>query len=216
MKLAVKPLVVSTAALGLIFGVAQNAQAALITGVTVSTNMGSYAIAYNIENTVNGKGLPGDIPSLTGNHAAGEASNQWASAANTLTGQITFNLNGKYNLAGFSFWNFNGASNAGIKDVTVKYSTDGTTFTTITGSPTQFAIGANGAAEPPEQFSFSPVVASHVQFVVSSNYGSAAGSGFSEAQFDGTPAQPQSVPEPSSLLALLAFGLGGVSLRKRL
>ena len=127
-----------------------------------------------------------------------------------------FNLNGSHKLAGFSFWNFNGNNFRGIKDVTVKYSTDGTNFTTITGAPTQFAIGASYAAEPPEQFSFSPVVASHVQFVVSSNYGSAAGSGFSEAQFDGTPAQPQSVPEPSSLLALLAFGLGGVSLRKRL
>ncbi|WP_371731313.1 PEP-CTERM sorting domain-containing protein [Microcystis aeruginosa] len=49
------------------------------------------------------------------------------------------------------------------------------------------------------------------RFVVASNWGFSGATGFSEVQFDGTP-----VPEPSALLALLAFGLGGVSLRKRL
>lgn len=206
MKLAVKPLVVSTAALGLIFGVAQNAQAALITGITASTDMGSNGT--NIINTVNGQGLPGNTPSLTGTHALA-AFNAWAGSQST--GNITFNLNGSYSLTGFSFWNLNNPGNtAGIKDVTVQSSTNGTTWTTIAGAPTQFAIAAN-APQSPEQFSFSPVTASFVRFVVASNWGFSGATGFSEVQFDGTP-----VPEPSSLLALLAFGLGGVSLRKRL
>ena len=94
MKLAIKPLVVSTAALSLMFGVAQNAQAALIKGVTVSTTMGAYTNSPDIANTVNGKGLPDDKPSLTGNHAAGSTSNSWSSSDSTLSGEITFNLNG--------------------------------------------------------------------------------------------------------------------------
>jgi hypothetical protein len=217
MKLAIKPLVVSTAALGLIFAVAQNAQAALITGVTASTDMGTVNTStVNIADTVNGQGLPGNTPSLTGTHNQAVAGNSWLSQNGTLTGNITFNLNGSYNLAGFSFWNFNrDIFTGGIKDVTVQSSTNGTTWTTIAGAPNQFAIAANAPINP-EQFSFSPVTASFVRFVVASNWGFSNGSGFSEVQFDGTPAQPQPVPEPSALLALLAFGLGGVSLRKRL
>jgi hypothetical protein len=206
MKLAIKPLVVSTAALSLMFGVAQNAQAALITGITASTDMGSNGT--NIINTVNGQGLPSNTPSLTGAHQTATGGNAWL--GNQSTGNITFNLNGSYSLTGFSFWNLNNPGNtAGIKDVTVQSSTNGTTWTTIAGAPTQFAIAAN-APQSPEQFSFSPVTASFVRFVVSSNWGGSF-AGFSEVQFHGTP-----VPEPSALLALLAFGLGGVSLRKRL
>lgn len=204
MKLAIKPLVLSTASLGLIFGVAQNAQAALITGVTVSTDMGSNGT--NIINTVNGVGLPSNTPSLTGNHATAIGGNAWLSAANIATGNITFNLNGSYSLAGFSFWNFNrDIFSGGIKDVTVQSSTDGTTWTTIAGAPVQFAIAAN-APIAPEVISFSPVTASFVRFVVASNWGFSS-TGFSEVQFNGTPTP---VPEPSSLLALLTFGLAGV------
>jgi hypothetical protein len=199
-------------------GVAQKAQAALIPNITASTNMGS-AFSTNIANTVNGAGLPSNTPSLTGSHAGGSVSNAWFGTA--LTGNITFNLNGSYSLAGFSFWNFNGQRTVGIKGVTVQASTNGTTFTTIAGAPTQFAIAAtSSAAVNPETFSFSsPVTASFVRFVVASNWDSINGTGFSEVQFNRTPDQPpqlQSVPESSSLLALLAFGLAGVGLRKRM
>ncbi|GCA94069.1 MAG: discoidin domain-containing protein [Microcystis sp. LE18-22.4A] len=215
MKLAIKPLVLSTATLGLIFGVTQNAQAALITGVTASTDMGVVNPAdVNIADTVNGRGLPGNTPSLTGNHATAIGGNAWLSAPNIVTGNVTFNLNGSYSLAGFSFWNFNrDIFTAGIKDVTVQSSTNGTTWTTIAGAPVQFAIAAN-AAIPPAVYSFSPVTASFVRFVVASNWGwTGSNAGFSEVQFDGTPIP---VPEPSSLLALLAFGLAGVGFRKRI
>ncbi|MFN4851972.1 discoidin domain-containing protein [Microcystis sp.] len=218
MKVAIAPIVLSTASLGLMLGVAQNAQAALIPNITASTDMGSFASA-NIANTVNGAGLPSNTPSLTGSHAAATLTNAWLGTA--FTGNITFNLNGSYSLAGFSFWNFNAQRTAGIKGVTVQSSTNGTTFTTIAGAPTQFAIAAtNAAAVNPETFSFSsPVTASFVRFVVASNWDSVNGTGFSEVQFDRTPDQPpqlQSVPESSSLLALLAFGLAGVGFRKRM
>ena len=215
MRVPIAPIVLSTASLGLMLGVAQKAQAALITGVTASTDMGN--VSSSVTNTVNGAGLPSNIPSLTGLHAVADGTNAWLGS--TATGNITFDLKGSYSLAGFSFWNYNRINfNRGIKDVTVQSSTNGTTWTTIAVAPTQFAIAANAAINP-QTFSFSsPVTASFVRFVVASNWGSTA-TGFSEVQFNGTPAQPpgpQSVPESSSLLALLAFGLAGVGFRKRM
>ncbi|MFM2028467.1 MAG: hypothetical protein RLZZ339_3184, partial [Cyanobacteriota bacterium] len=112
MKVAIAPIVLSTASLGLMLGVAENAQAALIPNITASTNMGS-AFSTNIANTVNGAGLPSNTPSLTGSHAAATVTNAWFGTA--LTGNITFNLNGSYSLAGFSFWNFNGQRTIAIK-----------------------------------------------------------------------------------------------------
>ena len=52
------------------WGVAQNAQAAtLIPGVTASTTISTQSMPpWNINDTVNGKGLPGNNPSLTGVH----------------------------------------------------------------------------------------------------------------------------------------------------
>ncbi len=211
MKVAIAPIVLSTASLGLMLGVAQNAQAALIPNITASTDMGNVNTLVNIANTVNGAGLlPGDTPSLTGIHAVARPSNSWLGS--TATGNITFDLNGSYSLTGFSFWNYNRTNfDRGIKDVTVQSSIDGTTWTTIAGAPTQFAIASNNPILP-KVFSFSPVTASFVRFVVDSNWqtGTPTNTGFSEVQFNGT-----KIPEPSSLLALLAVGLAGVGLRKR-
>ena len=176
-----------------------------ITGVTATTNMGSGS-GTNIQNTVNGAGLPGNTPSLTGLHAAGTASNLWVSPEGTTTGNIDFNLNGSYNLSGFSFWNFNAFKNAGIKDVSILTSTDGLAYTSLAGAPTQFAIGVNAAPENPEIFTFSATTASFVRFTVTSNYGT-PDTGFSEVQFDSATAA--AVPfdfEPS----LGVVGLGVV------
>lgn len=202
----------TTVGLGLL---APNARAALISGVTVSTNMGGAISSIEAGYTVNGAGLPGDVPSLTGDHASGDASaNAWFSSIGTPTGNITFNLNGTYSLAGFSFWNFNGNNQVGINGVTVQSSTDGTNFSTIADAPTQFAIGTFADVTPPEIVSFSPVTASYVRFVVTSNYGATV-TGFSEVQFDGTPVTPAATPEPGTVLGLLAIGGGLVATRRR-
>jgi F5/8 type C domain len=207
-------LTLGLATLALSIVTASTAQAALINGVTVTTTMGNIFAGYDINNIVNGSGLPGNTPSLTGTHAAADTSNTWAGDL-AVGNLITFNLNGTYSLAGFSLWNFNGNSNIGVKDVNVLSSTDGTNFTSVAGAPTQFAIGANAAPESPQQFSFAPVTASYVRFQILSNQnftGTGNPAGLSEVQFNS--ASTTSVPEPLTILGTLA-GLGGGAVLKR-
>jgi hypothetical protein len=164
-----------------------------ITGVTATTDMGTTG-ARNIQNTVNGAGLPSNTPSLTGLHAVPNASNAWFSRIGTTTGNITFDLGGSYTLTGFSFWNYNEVGIRGIKDVSILTSTDGLAYTSLAGAPSQFAIGANFAPQNPEQFTFSPTTTSFVRFTVASNWSdinnTSIVTGFSEVQFDGTAATP--------------------------
>ncbi|PSB40270.1 discoidin domain-containing protein, partial [Chamaesiphon polymorphus] len=192
-----KNLTIGLATLVLSIANAPNAQAALINGVTVTTNMGAL-LGTNINNIVNGVGLPGDIPSLTETHAVGSPSNAWIGTLST-NNLITFNLNGSYNLGGFSLWNFNPTTTFGVRGVNILTSIDGTNFTTLAGAPTQFADGADNAPESPEQFSFAPVTASFVRFQVLTNTGnSRPQAGLLEVQFDSASATVSStaVPEP--------------------
>jgi len=105
--------------------------------------------------------------------------NSWRSAilSNTQgttipSGTITFNLNGSYNLSGFTFWNLGGSSaeltRQGIKNVTIQYSNNGgTTWSTLSGAPIVFAQGTFGSpatSQTPQQFSFASVAATNVRF----------------------------------------------------
>lgn len=161
-----------------------------ITGVTASTNMGTNHPAIDIQNTVNGAGLPSNTPALTGLHDRGDNPNVWFSSNGVTTGNIDFNLGGSYNLSGFSFWNLNAHHGAGINGVIISTSTDGSAFTSLAGAPTQFSLGQHFSSQNPEIFAFSPTLASYVRFTVTSNYGDNTNTGFSEVQFDGTAATP--------------------------
>ncbi|AKE64735.1 putative Bacterial Ig-like domain (group 1) [Microcystis aeruginosa NIES-2549] len=220
MKLAIRPLVLSTATFGLMLGVSQNAQAAgLIPRVTAST--ANSASGWNIANTVNGVGLPSNTPSLTENHNVTNSTNSWRT--NTIpvgtplsSVTIEFNFNRIYNLAGFSFWNLSSSSaTQGINTLTIEYKLNTGAWTTLTGPgvPLAFAQGTTSTTSSisPQVFNFSPVYATNVRFSNMTNHGGSGNNrrlGFSEIQF-------RSIPEPSSTLALLALGLGGVGLRKR-
>jgi hypothetical protein len=215
LEMSNKNFVLGLATLALSIANAPNAQAALINGVTVSTDMGERLPFLGINNIVNGSGLPGNTPSLTGLHRDGSfAGTSWLSNP-VITGNITFNLNGTYSLGGFSLWNFNGDNSFGVKGVNVLTSTDGSTFTTVAGSPTQFQIGSYFTTESPEVFSFAPVTASYIRFQVLSNYGSPFVTGLSEVQFNGTPAAT-AVPEPFTILGTLTGLGGGAALKRRL
>jgi hypothetical protein len=97
-------------------------------------------------------------------------------------------------------WNFNGFNQTGVKDLTILGSRDGINFAPIAGAPSHFAIGANGASELAELFSFSST-ASFVRFDILSTYG-VFDFGLSEVMFTGAP----SVPEPSGVI-LAASGM---------
>jgi F5/8 type C domain len=191
------------------------ARAALITGVTATTDMGTQG-GTSLTGIINGTGLPGNVPSLSGQHAIPSNFNYWASQNNTITGNVTFNLNGTYNLTSFSLWNYgaSGFGTPGVKGVTIQTSIDGTNFTTLLGAPTQFAEVA-GSTRNPEIINFAPVDAAYVKFQILSNYGYPTNTALSEVQFNGT-AVATSVPEPLTILGTLtAFG-GGAALKRRL
>jgi hypothetical protein len=182
-----------------------SAPAGYITGVTATTTMG--LASGNIAHIVDGSGL--SSLSLTATHAVVDNpnSNSWLSSPALPVGLVTFDLHGAYTLVGMSVWNWNFTSFDQVQGVGVSTSTDGVTFTPLAGGPTTFAQGALGAApEPPQQFTFGPVVADFVRFDILSNYGGAFGTGLSEVGFDGTPVTPAVPAPPTLLLGLVGAG----------
>lgn len=183
------------------------ASADYISGVTATTDMGA-GFGTDIQTTVNGNGL--SSPSLTATHDATSPFNSWVSSQGSLTGTITFNLGGLYNVSGFSFWNQNNGGPGpfgitGISNVQVLYSGDGTHFSSLPGGPSVFAQVMTDDGSPPQMFSFPSVKASAFQFNVLGNYGDPSESGFAEVAFNGTAAATP-VP-PSFTLCVSAFAM---------
>jgi hypothetical protein len=186
-----------------VFSIPASLSAALVTGVTATTNMGS-GFGSSLANTVNGVGLTGNVPSLTSPHASSEPTNAWSSNPSIVTGNVDFTFPSAQPIGGFSFWNSNNGGpgdfgSSGINGVNVSYSLDGVTFLPVPGAPTTFAqVMGNGPAAP-ETFTFVPVTASRVRFGITSNHGDrrdGGQTGFAEVQFN-------TIPEP----ATFGFGL---------
>ena len=184
-----------------LFTAASTMQAAPITAVVASTDMGTSGVTL-LSHIVDGSGLSAYNFSAT--HAAGDPTNDWVSLA--VTGTITFNLGGLHNLDGMAVWNFNTANIFGVQALTVAGSTDGVNFSAIAGAPSVFAIGQFFAPESAQLFSFS-TTASFIRFTITSNYGALTGTGLSEVMFD-------TVPEPASC-ALLGAGLAALAYLRR-
>jgi F5/8 type C domain len=210
-----KKFTLGLATLALSIAHASTAQAALITGVTATTDMGNFLPDIDINGVVNGAGL--SSLSLNATHAAPDFESSWGSTNQVTTGNITFNLNGLYSLAGLSLWNL-GSFASGINEVNIETSTDGTIFDLVKGAPAQFALGTSTPQDPgqfsPQQFSFAPVNASYVRFKVLSNHGDAFFTGLSEVQFNS--ASAAAVPEPVTIFGTLMGLGGGAALKRRL
>ena len=175
----------------------------LISGVSATTNMGS-GFGTTLDNTVNGTGLAGGVPSLNDLHGGTTPANSWVADMMT-TGAVTFDLGGLYEVNGFSFWNQNGGGpggmgSTGIDGVAIQSSTDGVNFTALPGAPAAFAM-VPGIDAPPEIFSFAAVTASHIRFNIRSNHGDPGQAGFAEVHFSQVPA-----PGAIALLGLAALG----------
>jgi hypothetical protein len=178
--------------------------AAPIMGVTVTASVPAGG-ASDIFHIVDGSGLfdpatglPIYTTGATHGRAGADSSFVSGGAVPVTSGSILFDLGGLYALDGMAIWNFNGFNQDGVKDVIILGSTDGINFTVINGAPTQLTIGANGAAEVAELFSFSRT-ASFVEFSVLSTYGN-FDFGLSEVMFTGT----KVVPEPSGVALSLS------------
>ena len=223
MKSTIAPLVLSTATFGLMVGVVQNSQAATIPVLsTAQTGLGAAPGGWNLTNTVNGVGLTGSV------HAPSSAANAWFSngtivsnIANPSASRITFNFNGPQTIASLTFWNLGGSSTLqarGISSVTIQAFVGGTFQTLSTPGFTFTAGPATATSISGQTVTFAPVTTDRIRFIGLGRQGggTTGGIGFSEVQFDDGIVPPAQIPEPSSLLALLAVGLGGVSLRKRI
>jgi len=203
-------LVASTSFFWVAFGFTY-VQADIILGVSASSDMGS-GFGTDIQNTVNGVGLPGGIPDLNAPHDGTAPDNSWVGDFMT-TGTVTFDLGGLFLVDSFSFWNQNGGGPGadgitGIRDVLVETSTDGSNFFALVGGPTLFAQVPGDVALPPEIFNFAPNLATHFRLNIQSNWGDPDQTGFAEMQFN-------NVPEPSSLALAAVVSLLIASRRRR-
>lgn len=103
--------------------------ATLITGTSIhaSSTVGANA-AMGPENAINGSGLPGGVPSLTGSHGSGSTLNWWSGWTNPAW-QITVDLGGNYPLEQVHVWNYReGAGlndSRGLRNVEIYVSPDG-------------------------------------------------------------------------------------------
>ncbi len=184
--------------------VVNSSHAALISNVTASTPDMGFAFDAVLDNTVNGHGLSGNIPSLTADHDSTHPDNSWVSDNGLTTGTIIFDLGGSYYVDEISFWNQNHGGPAdfgenGINGVTMQASTNGGTFITIPGSPSSLSQVSGFGPVGPELIEFDPVLATHIQFIVLSNHGDLSNTGFAEVQFG-------AIPEPETYALLLAGG----------
>ncbi len=195
----------------------EQAQAALITGVSVTTNMGTST--GNINNIVNGSGLNG-----AGIHSVSLPGNSWLSAANQTSGEIIFNLGNQYNLTEIKIWNLIGTlgRNFGVKEVSFQTAQPGAGYSPLTFNLSGINVipqGPNGflaSSAASASFTVPNVLAQYIKFNVQNNYAGAGilvanATGLSEVQFFGTP--NAAIPTPALLPGLV--GLGMTALRKR-
>jgi len=134
-------------------------------------------------NTINGTGMV-SFPSLTANHQPSDPANSFVGIGTG--GAFDFDLGGTHTINGFSFWNQNaggpGADGiTGIRTLSVQSSTNGVDYFPIPDSPAIFQQVFTNLS-PPEMFSFPPVDAAFVRFIVDTNYGD-VNTGFAEIAF---------------------------------
>jgi PEP-CTERM motif len=197
--------------------------AALISGITLESGTTNpfNPISMGPAKAINGEGLPGGIPALSGAHTT-TFTNGWWSSLSTEAPQLTVNLNGAYNVDTIHIWNYNeaGQNARGTKNVEIYVSPDGDIANLV-----KLVTGGTGTHDNglgnfllPQASSLADYVGfdlnlsgvtnasllnnvSLIQFKPLDSYGGAFpdGVGLAEVQFG-------AVPEPSAAL------LGGLSL----
>ena len=195
-------------------------KAVLVSGLTiVSADEGSNPNMTSSD-AIDGSGLPGNTPALSGTHSDTWSDNWWSQ---TLTPQITIDLGATYSLTGVHIWNYNesGQTGRGLKEVIINVSPDadtnnlaylgGWTFAEATGSSTYtgFDLDLTGlkTASLLSNVRYFQIVASGTHGTSWDSYG-----GLAEIQFDAT---APSVPDMGSTAALLGMGVAALAFARR-
>lgn len=215
------------------FSLSTTSYGALITGTTIESATVGLNPDMGPEKAINGFGLDGDVPSLTGSHREQFSSNWWTGWSGDVTEwQITIDLEGTYDLDTVHVWNYreNCCAGRGLSNVEiyvasaedeatlVKLNTDGSGLHDDGSGNFLFPQAPTGGDYPGFDLDLSGVTNSELlenarlfKLDGGSNLheeGQVHG-GLAEIQFGGT-----LIPEPStSALALLS--LSGVMIRRR-
>jgi hypothetical protein len=206
-------------------------QGALITGLTIESATVGLNDQMGPEKAINGVGLPGDVPSLTGSHREEFSSNWWSGWSGDVTEwQITIDLEGNYELDTVKVWNYreNCCGTRGLRNVEIYVASEENEASLVKLTTNGSGIHDDGAGN--FLFPQAPTGGDYLGFELdlsgvtnpellenarlfrldggSSNYGDVHG-GLAEIQFSGT-----LIPEPTS--AALAFlGLSSLMVRRR-
>ncbi|MGE5295413.1 MAG: LamG-like jellyroll fold domain-containing protein, partial [Solirubrobacterales bacterium] len=174
-----------------------------ITNVTATAS--SVASGANPQNTVNGSGLNADDQ-----HSI-ELKDMWMSSG-VKPNWIQYEFDKAYKLGELWVWNSNQMIEAfigfGAKTVTIEYSTDGQTWTTLENVP-EFAK-ATGAATYTHNTTvdFGGVVAKYVKLTIEATWGGLAQTGLSEVRFHYIPVEAREpVPADGAMDVSLAATL---------
>jgi hypothetical protein len=163
------------------------------TGITATASSSDTGVGP--QNTINGSGLTKDL------HSAANAAMWVSTKSGPQPTWIQYAFDQVYKLKEMRVWNYNVAFEAvlgfGFKDVTVEYSTDGTTWSVL--KETQFAQAPgldNYASNTTVDFGGMPV--KFVRLTAKNNWGGLVPQfGLSEVQFYYTPVNPRE-PVPAS------------------
>jgi MYXO-CTERM domain-containing protein len=200
--------ILSTLACGAFVAAVAPAQAAVLitpVGVTASSEYDPDYVALNL---INNSGLSGTAPyEITDIHGEHVGTTWYTEGA--LPQTLTFDLGGLYTLSNLHIWQYTHSTHNWAKDITVAFSTTGTSGTFGNAVNIQM-LNQSGLNQPAENFALiTPVNADAVKFTVTSTWEENHYVALAEVKFTGT-----AIPEPSAAL-LGAFGLFALLRRRR-